>query len=160
MEFLYWAIIIVLFLIAFAGLIYPVIPSALFLLGSFLLYGVLFSFEPLNWIFWLIQGLFILLLFGADYIANMIGIKKYGGSKAGIWGSTIGLLIGPFVIPFLGILIGPFLGAFLAELAVNKRSTKDALQIGLGSVVGFISSVITKGIIQAVMLVYFFILVL
>lgn len=159
MGIFYWAIIIVLFVIAFAGLIYPVIPSALFILGGFLLYGVFFSYEPLGWIFWLIQGLFILLLMGADYLANMIGIKRFGGSKAGIWGSTIGLLIGPFLIPVLGIIIGPFLGAFIAELAVNKRSTKEAIQIGFGSVVGFISSVLTKGIIQAVMLVYFFIVV-
>ena len=75
-----------------------------------------FTFEPFGWFFWIIQGLFIVLLFVADYIANMIGIKKYGGSKAGIWGSTIGLLVGPFVIPFLGILIGPFIGAIGAEI--------------------------------------------
>lgn len=157
MDLLYWTVIVLLFVIAFVGLIYPIIPSSIFLLGGFLLYGLLFTFEPFSWLFWLIQCLFVLLLFGADYIANMIGIKKYGGSNAGIWGSTIGLLIGPFIIPVLGILIGPFLGAFLAELAVNKRSVKEALQIGLGSVVGFISSVITKGIIQVIMVMYFLI---
>ena len=160
MEILYWSIIILLFIIAFAGLIYPVIPSALFLLAGYLMYGVFFSYEPFGWFFWLIQIAFVLLLFGADYVANMIGIKKFGGSKAGVWGSTIGLLVGPFLIPVLGILIGPFLGAFLAELLVNKRNVKDALKIGLGSVVGFISSVITKGIIQILMIFYFFYMVL
>jgi uncharacterized protein len=160
MDVLYWSLIIVLFIIAFAGLIYPVIPSALFLLAGYLLYGVFFSFESFSWFFWFIQGSFVLLLFGADYVANMIGIKKFGGSKAGVWGSTIGLLVGPFLIPVLGILIGPFIGAFLAELLVNKRNIKDALKIGLGSVVGFISSVITKGIIQILMIIYFFYMVL
>jgi uncharacterized protein len=160
MEIVYWSIIVILFIIGFVGLIYPIIPSVLFLLAGYLLYGVFFSFEPFGWFFWLIQSFFIILLFIADYIANMVGIQKYGGSKAGVWGSTIGLIIGPFVIPFLGILLGPFIGAVAAELLVNKANFKDSLKIGFGSVVGFISSVITKTIIQILMLVYFFLVVL
>jgi uncharacterized protein len=160
MEILFWSIIILLFAVAFIGLLFPIIPSVLFLFAGFLLYGFLFSFDPFNWVFWVIQSLFIILLFGADYLANMVGVKKFGGSKAGVWGSTIGLLIGPFVLPFLGIIIGPFLGAFIAEIIVNKRKIKEAATIGFGSVVGFISSVVTKGIIQVVMIGYFLIAVL
>ncbi|MCQ6273682.1 DUF456 domain-containing protein [Bacillus sp. V3B] len=159
MEYVYWGLIILLFIVAFVGLVYPVIPSVLFLYAGFILYGVLFSFAPFNWFFWVIQGLFVLLLFGADYIANMIGVKKYGGTKAGIWGSTFGLLVGPFVIPFLGIVLGPFIGAIIAELIVHKTNIKDAIKIGFGSVIGFISSVITKGIIQLVMVIYFILVI-
>lgn len=159
MEIVYWSIIAILFIVAFVGLVYPIIPSVLFLLAGYLLYGVFFSFEPFGWFFWLVQGFLIILLFVADYIANMIGIQKYGGSKAGIWGSTIGLLVGPFVIPFLGIIIGPFIGAIAAELLVHKRNFKESVKIGFGSVVGFVSSVITKTIVQLLMLVYFFIVV-
>ncbi len=144
MEIIYWIIIWILFAGAFAALIFPILPGVVFLVGGFILYGVFFSFDPFNWVFWLIQGLFLLLLFGADYIANMIGVKKYGGTKAGIIGSTIGLIIGPFVIPFLGILVGPFLGAAIAEMIVNRQNLQDAAKIGFGSVVGFVSSVITK----------------
>lgn len=160
MDILYWIIISVLFIVAFIGLIYPIIPSAVFLLAGFLVYGLFFNFHSLNLLFWLIQGLFIILLFVADYIANIIGVKKFGGSKAGVWGSTIGILLGPFVIPVLGILIGPFLGAIIAELLVNKRSFKSSVKIGFGSVIGFISSVLTKTIIQAFMIVYFLFVVL
>lgn len=160
MEIVYWVIIAALFIISFIGLVYPIIPSVLFILAGYLLYGVFFSFEPFGWFFWLIQGFFIILLFIADYIANMIGVQKYGGSKAGVWGSTIGLLIGPFVIPFLGILIGPFIGAIAAELMVHKRNFKESVKIGFGSVIGFISSVITKAVIQILMVVYFLLIVL
>ncbi|WP_338451618.1 DUF456 domain-containing protein [Niallia oryzisoli] len=155
MDYLYWGLIILLFIVAFVGLIYPVIPSVLFIFAGFLLYGFLFSFDAFNWMFWLIQVLFVLLLFGADYIANMIGVKKFGGSKAGVWGSTIGLLVGPFIIPFFGIILGPFIGAIIAELIVHKTNIKEAVKIGFGSVIGFISSVVTKGIIQLVMILYF-----
>ncbi|MGG3562228.1 DUF456 domain-containing protein [Neobacillus rhizosphaerae] len=160
MEIVYWALVAILFIVAFVGLVYPIIPSVIFLLAGFLLYGVLFSFEPFHWLFWVIQGLFVILLFVADYIANMIGIKKYGGSKAGIWGSTIGLIVGPFIIPVLGILIGPFIGAIGAELIFNKRNFMDSIKIGFGSVIGFISSVVTKTIIQAIMIGYFLFVVL
>ncbi|WP_394232966.1 DUF456 domain-containing protein [Niallia oryzisoli] len=155
MEYVYWGLIVLLFVVAFVGLIYPIIPSVLFIFVGFLLYGFLFSFDVFNWIFWVIQGLFVLLLFGADYITNMIGVKKFGGSKAGVWGSTIGLLIGPFIIPFLGIILGPFIGAVIAELVVHRTTVKEAVKIGFGSVIGFISSVVTKGIIQLVMILYF-----
>jgi uncharacterized protein YqgC (DUF456 family) len=160
MDIIYWIIIGVLFIVAFIGLFYPIIPSVLFLLAGYVLYGFFFSFEPFGWFFWLIQGFFVILLFAADYVSNMIGIQKYGGSKAGIWGSTIGLLAGPFVLPGIGILLGPFIGAIAAELLVNKRNFKDSLKIGFGSVVGFISSIITKTIIQLVMIGYFFLVVL
>lgn len=159
MDIVYWIIIGVLFAGAFASLIVPILPGVLLMMGGFILYGVFFSFEPFNWLFWTVQGLFVALLFGADYIANIIGVKKYGGSRAGVWGSTIGLLVGPFVIPVIGILVGPFLGAALAELVVNKKNVNDAVKIGFGSVVGFVSSVVTKGVIMTIMLVYFFMLV-
>jgi uncharacterized protein len=156
LDYVYWGVILLLFVVAFVGLVYPVIPSVVFLFGGFLLYGVFYSFDSFNWLFWTIQGLFFLLLLGADYAANIFGVKKYGGSKAGIWGSTIGLIIGPFVIPVIGILVGPFIGAMVAELIIHKRNIKESVRIGFGSVVGFVSSVITKGIIQVLMLLYFF----
>ncbi len=108
----------------------------------------------------LIQGLLVAALFAADYLANLIGVKKFGGTKAGIWGSTIGLLVGPFLIPGLGILIGPFLGAVIGELVVHRTNFQNAIKIGFGSLVGFFSGAISKGIIQAAMIIYFLIVVL
>ncbi|TMU85549.1 DUF456 domain-containing protein [Bacillus sp. BHET2] len=156
MEFVYWSIIIGLMILSFIGLVYPILPSVVLLMGSFILYGLLFNFEPFSWLFWTVQILFVVLLFGADYMANLIGVKKFGGTKAGIWGSTVGLLVGPFIIPVIGILIGPFLGAVIGEWLVHRTNLKTAVKVGIGSVVGFISSVLTKGFIQIVMAIYFF----
>jgi uncharacterized protein YqgC (DUF456 family) len=155
MEYVAWTLIIVSFIIGFIGLVYPIIPSVVFILGGFLLYGLFFSFADLPWWFWLIEILFVILLFGADMMANAFGVKKYGGSKAGLWGSTIGLLVGPFIIPIFGIIIGPFLGAIIAELLITRTSIKQAFKTGVGSVIGFLTSVLTKGIVQIVMIVIF-----
>ncbi|MET1014255.1 MAG: DUF456 domain-containing protein, partial [Paenisporosarcina sp.] len=155
MDYLAWGLIIICFIIGFIGLVYPIIPSVVFVLGGFFLYGLFFSFSDLPWWFWLIEILFVILLFGADMMANAFGVKKYGGSKAGIWGSTIGLLIGPIIIPFFGILLGPFIGAIIAELLITRTSIKQALKTGYGSVIGFLTSVLTKGIVQIVMICIF-----
>ena len=103
----------------------------------------------------MIQILFIVLLFGADTLSNLVGVKKFGGSKAGMWGSTIGLLVGPFVIPVAGILLGPFLGAVISELIVSRSGFKQALKTGIGSLIGFLTSVITKGFLMVIMIIIF-----
>lgn len=160
MDFLYWSLIVLMFIIAFVGLIYPIIPSVIFIVAGFVLYGFLFEFTELSTVFWIIEGIFVAVLFGADYMTNLIGVKKFGGSKAAIWGSTIGLIVGPFVIPIAGIILGPFIGAILAELIVHKKNLSSAVKSGLGSLVGFISGVIAKSIIQLIMIGYFFVTIL
>ncbi|WP_068983547.1 MULTISPECIES: DUF456 domain-containing protein [Lysinibacillus] len=157
MEVVGWILVIACFIVSFVGLVYPIIPGMLFIIGGFIVYGLFFSFAELSWWFWAIEILFVVLLFGADTVANAFGIKKFGGSNAGMWGSTIGLLIGPFVIPVAGILVGPFLGAVIAELIVERRTLKEAVKSGIGSLVGFLTSTIAKAVIQIVMIVVFFI---
>lgn len=160
MEIVGWTVTIIFFIIAFLGLVYPIIPSALLMLLGFLSYGWMVGFEQLTLLFWVIQVLFILLLFAADTLANLVGIQRFGGSKAGMWGSTIGLLVGPFVIPVAGILLGPFLGAVFAEMIVTRTSIKEAIKVGVGSLVGFLTSIAAKALIQLMMIVAFLLTVL
>ncbi|MFB7157932.1 DUF456 domain-containing protein [Lysinibacillus sp. NPDC056232] len=157
MEVVGWVLVIACFIISFVGLLYPIIPGVLFLLGGFLVYGLFFSFAELSWLFWASEIIFVVILFVADTVANAFGIKKFGGSNAGMWGSTIGLLIGPFVIPVLGILVGPFLGAIIAELIVERRTFGEAVKSGIGSLVGFLASTLAKAVIQIIMIIVFFI---
>ena len=154
-----WIVAMLFFIVAFICLIYPIIPSALFMMGGFLLYGLIATFDGMTWLFWVIQTLFILLLFVADTLSNLVGVKRFGGSKAGMWGSTIGLLLGPFVIPVAGIILGPFLGAIIAELIVSHSGIKQSFKTGIGSLVGFLTSVITKGTLMIIMIVLFILFV-
>ncbi|WP_409270669.1 DUF456 domain-containing protein [Neobacillus sp. SCS-31] len=160
MESIILGIVILLFIIAFVGIFFPIIPSVLFIFAGFLVYGFFVSFEPFNWFFWIIQGMFTVLLFTADYAANVFGIKKYGGSKAAVWGSTIGLITGPFILPFAGILLGPFIGAIAAEMLIHRKGLAESAKIGFGSVIGFIGGAAAKTVIQAGMVAYFLYLVL
>ncbi|MDE1454627.1 DUF456 domain-containing protein, partial [Bacillus paralicheniformis] len=67
----------------------------------------------------------------------------------------IGLLIGPFVIPVAGIILGPFVGALAGEMIVHQKDLKTAARIGIGSLIGFISGVFAKSVIQLIMIGYF-----
>lgn len=158
-EWIAWIAAGIFFLIAFVGLFYPIIPSVLFILGGFVLYGLIDSFSLMGWLFWIIQLLFTILLFGSDTVANLFGVKRFGGTNAGGWGSTIGLLFGPFVIPVAGILIGPFLGAVLAELIFTRAGVKQAVRSGMGSLIGFFTSVAAKAVIMVVMIGIFIVFV-
>lgn len=152
LDILAWIIIISCFIVAFVGLVYPIIPSVVFIIAGFLSYGLFYDFSQMGWLFWSIQVLFVVMLFAADTIANLIGVKKFGGSKAGMVGSTIGLLVGPFVIPVAGILLGPFIGAVLAELLVTRVTFEQSLKAGIGSLIGFLTSAAAKAVIQSVMI--------
>ncbi|THF82609.1 DUF456 domain-containing protein [Cohnella fermenti] len=156
MDILGWIIIVVLFVVGMAGAVYPVLPGVFAIYAAFFVYGLFFSFEPFGFWFWSIQTLIVLALIVADYVVNAWGVKKFGGSKASVWGSTIGVIIGPFVIPAFGLIIGPFAGALLGELIAGSPFDK-ALKVGWGSLVGLFTSTFMKIVLQLVMIVLFII---
>ncbi|KPV55227.1 membrane protein [Paenibacillus sp. A3] len=151
-----WIIIVILFLVGMAGAVYPVLPGALAIYAAFFVYGFMVGFEPFGVWFWLIQTTIVAVLMVADYAVSAVGVKKFGGTRASVIGSTIGLLIGPFVIPVAGLLIGPFLGAVVGELIVGTEF-RQAVRAGIGALVGFFSGLIVKLVLQLLMIVLFII---
>jgi uncharacterized protein YqgC (DUF456 family) len=151
MEFVGWLLVIALFIVGMIGTVYPVLPSVLAIYGAFFIYGWLISFKPFGIWFWLIQTLIVAIIVIADYAVSAYGVKRFGGSRASMIGSTIGLIIGPFVIPAFGLIIGPFLGAVIGEL-IRGTEWKLAIKAGIGSVLGFFSSVAVKIVLQLIMI--------
>ncbi|MED4604138.1 DUF456 domain-containing protein [Paenibacillus validus] len=149
-----WSIIVLLFVIGMAGAVYPILPGALAIYGAFFVYGFMLGFEPFGFWFWLIQTSIVAVLMIADYLVNALGVKKFGGNRASVIGSTIGLIAGPFVIPGVGLIVGPFLGAVLGELIVGTP-WKQALRAGVGALVGFFSSLVVKFGFQLLMIALF-----
>ena len=85
-----------------------------------------------------------------DYIIPAQGTKRFGGSKYGVWGTNIGLVIGIFTpIPF-GFIIGPFVGAFVGEIIYNAQDQKRALKAATGSFLGFLASTFMKLIVSLI----------
>jgi uncharacterized protein len=150
-----WLLIAVLFAGSFIALRYPFLPGFLLVLGGIGVYGFCFSFEPFGVIFWLVQGFFILSTFVTDYVSNLYAVRMHGGSKLAVYGSLIGLVFGPFMIPFAGLVAGPFLGAVIAEWLINKKPFRAAVRAGLGALIGLVGSTLLKAFIQLSMIITF-----
>ncbi len=85
---------------------------------------------------------------------SSLGIHKCGGTRYGMIGGTIGLIVG-FFLPILGgMLIGAFSGALLAELYFAKQQIKQATKAGLGGVLGLIASFFLEITITFGMVIY------
>ena len=146
------------FLFVMLGLIgsfLPVLPGPLTSwLGLLILYFT--SIVPMNYTFLGITLAIAILIWILDYIIPAIGTKRFGGSTYGVYGTTIGLLIGLFSpIPF-GILLGAFLGAFIGEMLHDKTNTKRAFRASIGSLLGLITSATIKFTVAVVYAVLFF----
>jgi uncharacterized protein YqgC (DUF456 family) len=134
---------LLLMLIGIIGSILPILPGILISwLGLLIFY---FSPSiPFDSTFIVITGIVAITLYILDYIIPAMGTKKFGGSRAGMWGTTIGLIVGIIApIPF-GILIGPFAGAFVGEIVFNKTERPEAFRAAIGSFIGFLSSTFIK----------------
>ena len=155
MTILGWILIIALCVTGMAGAVYPILPGALAIYLAFFVYGWFFSFEPFGAGFWIVQTLIVVALFVADYVVGAWGVKKFGGSRHSVIGSTLGIIVGAFFFP-IGLVIGPFAGAFIGELLAGSAPGKAA-KVSVGSLLGLLSSTIVKIVLQLAMVILFFI---
>ncbi|MGN0234853.1 MAG: DUF456 domain-containing protein [Paludibacteraceae bacterium] len=139
-------------LVGILGCVLPVLPGVpLAYCGLLLLHAtdrVQFSWQFL--VIWAVVAVVVQVL---DSVVPIWGTKKFGGSKMGVWGSTLGLVIGLFFGPW-GIVLGPFLGAVVFEL-IDGKNTRLALKAGWGSFVGLMTGTILKLICCGLMTYYF-----
>lgn len=122
------------------------------------------SFAALIWFFATGREMFeiwhLVLFFGAailgevlEQIMGMIGAKKFGSSKKGMWGAMLGgilgAILGSFIpIPVVGSIIGVFVGCFALTFAFEyfwaKKNDKESLKAGMGALIGKVVAVTVK----------------
>ncbi len=150
---------VVFFTIGVLGTILPALPGAPLIWLGMLIYGFFVKFQNLPLVFFIGQGLAVLLIFLIDYLASIWGVRRYGGSREAVWGSILGGLLGILVLGPFGLIFGPFIGAVAGEL--YRRSPLDkALEVGFGTLIGFLGGAVLKLAIEAVMIIWFFMAVI
>ncbi len=141
-------------LIGIIGSFIPILPGPpTGWAGLLLLY--LTSIVPMDWwVLGITLGIAITITI-LDYIIPAMGTKKSGGSRYGMWGTTIGLIIGLFSPIPLGFLIGAFIGAFIGEMIYDSKDTSRATKAAFGSFLGFLTSTFIKLIVSIFFLGFF-----
>lgn len=137
-DWLLLSLSMLLMVVGIIGCLVPVLPGPpLSFLGILTLQFTKFADVSTNLL--IILAVVALLVSILDYIVPIWGTKKFGGSKYGARGATVGLVIGLFFGP-PGIIIGPFIGAMVGEM-IFKDDFKYALKAGFGSLLGFMAGV-------------------
>ncbi|MEB8327872.1 DUF456 domain-containing protein [Flavobacteriaceae bacterium KMM 6897] len=142
----------VLMLTGILGSFLPVLPGPpISWVGLLLLHFT--DVIPMDWVFLGITLGIAILVLTLDYIIPVMGTKKFGGSKAGMIGTTIGLVVALIfpILGFFGIIVWPFIGALLGELS-NKANHKTALKSAFGSFLGFLTGTFIKFMVATIYL--------
>ena len=148
----------VLMILGLIGSFLPVLPGvSLSWIGLLLLYFT----EKIQSNYWVLGITLIITIIVTilDYVIPAKGTKKFGGTKYGIWGTNIGLILGLFFPP-IGFIVGPFVGAFVGEILNNSSDTNGALKAATGSFIGFLVSTFMKFMVcLSFLLLYLFVAV-
>ena len=153
MELFLIVIALILMLLGILGSFLPVLPGPITSWFGFLL----LYFSPLVEVSKTFLGITLviaILIWILDYFIPAMGTKKFGGSRSGMIGTTVGLLVGLFSPIPGGIIIGPFLGALFGEM-LNKADSKTALKAAFGSFLGFLTSTFIKFVVAIIYFGFF-----
>ena len=154
MELLWWLIAIVLMAVGLIGTLLPVVPGAIIILAAAVLHQIMLGSETsVGW--WNIGALALLTLlsYAFEFAGGYFGAKRFGATKWGAFGATIGVIAGLFY-PFPGLIVGPVVGAVAGELVAGKRLVK-AGRAGWGTLLGNLAGMLGKLTIALVMVSWF-----
>ena len=140
----WFAVALLLMLVGLLGAVLPLLPGLPLILAGVYVYALATGLAAgiglgHLLIYTLVGGTAILL----SSLANLLGVRVAGGSRAGVLGAMLGLLVGFVLGGPIGLLIGPFVGAVAFELLACQVAGR-ALRSGLGAAVGLLVGRLTE----------------
>ncbi len=138
------------FLVGVIGSVVPLLPGApLILVGAFL-YAWYTDFISITWTTLIWLAVLTTLSYSLEFLASVLGVKKYGGTSWGMAGAFLGAILGIFFgIP--GLILGPFLGALFLEM-IRTGDLKQSVRSGWGTFIGFLLGTLGKLVIALIMI--------
>lgn len=154
MDYVLLILGLVLLIVGLLGCILPIIPGPPLSYGGIILLH-LTKFGDFTTNFLVLFAILAVVVTVLDYFVPIWGTRKFGGTKYGSWGATIGVILGLFFFPPIGLIIMPFLGAVVGE-SIKGSDFEASLKAGLGSFFGFLLGTGLKLITSLIMTFYFF----
>jgi uncharacterized protein YqgC (DUF456 family) len=135
------------------GSILPVLPGTPLILAAAVAHRLYFGVAGASNLVLIILTTLALVSILFDFLAGMLGAKKFGATWRGMTGAIIGGIVGLF-FSLPGIIIGPFLGAMLFELLGGKEFKKST-HAGIGAMVGLLLGIVGIFSTGVVMMILF-----
>ncbi len=134
-------------IVGIVGSIAPGIPGPPVSWAGLLVVSFCTWSEVSTWML-VITGVVAVVITVLDYVIPSLSTKKFGGSKWGIWGCNLGLIISIIGLPFgptglLGMVFWPFIGAMIGEL-IKQKEMAPALKAAFGAFLGFVAGTLLK----------------
>ncbi len=126
------------------GLVAPVLPGVLLIYAGIAIVAWAENFTRIGPLMLFVMLALTALAMVADALAALLGARKAGASRWGVFGAGVGALVGLFLgLP--GVILGPAVGALAFEYMRNPDARR-ALRAGLGSFIGFALGVLAKAV--------------
>ena len=158
MEVALSIVAIVLAILGVIGCILPIVPGVIISYGGLVcLYFCPSAEISLSQI--IIYGIVALVLTIVDFLLPSYFSKKFGGSKAGQLGATLGLIAGVLscgiltpIVGLVAVIVCPCVGAIIGEIIHDKSDREKAIKVGLGTFISFFVGTIMKLIYSFILL--------
>ena len=152
MDIFLLTISFIIMIVGIIGSVIPVLPGPLSSWLGLFIFSNISKVEVSNNLLF-ITLIVALIIFILDYILPIYTSKKFGASKYGIIGASVGTVIGLFFPP-LGIVFGSIIGAISGEMLLNKN-IKKSINAATGVFLGLLVSGFTKALISLVFFVVY-----
>jgi uncharacterized protein YqgC (DUF456 family) len=169
--------LVILVLAALAGAFFtvvPIIPGALFIPAGAAVLATMQRWDEIPAWFWAVQVVLVVAYVLVDNLAQVVGVKRAGGSRAAMVGGAIGVFVGPIVLalvmgPF-ALLFGPPVGAVVGTLVGEERARsrlgdpsaaapRNHVRLSIGALVAYAVSTALKLVLVAVQVGLFILVV-
>ncbi|MEZ6853620.1 DUF456 domain-containing protein [Halodesulfovibrio aestuarii] len=140
-----FAVVFTALMVAFLGLHFLSMPANFLIMGILVLWKFMYPAQAvdMNTMFFVTTGGLVLLGEALEFISQLMGAKKYGGSRKGNLGGIIGAVCGaiigaPFFLGFgalFGALGGAYAGCLIFEIA-HGRDLHESMTAAKGAFYG------------------------
>ena len=97
--------------------------------------------------------LLTLISYALDFAGGYWGARRFGASRWGMLGASVGAIIGIF-FGIVGLFVGPVIGAIAGEFIAGKKMIA-AGKAGWGSLLGTLGGMVGKLLIALAMIIVF-----
>lgn len=142
MNVLVFALGVLAILLGLVTLILPGVPGSAIVYAGILLVAWSDGFVRIGTLMVIVLGVLAIVASVVDNVAGILGARYGGASAWGLFGATVGALVG-LAFGLVGLIIGPAIGALVFEYIKNPN-IKRAAGAGAGSMAGFLVGAVAK----------------